>query len=183
MSQTASSHSRGPQHLVASVFAGLVLASAGVAFAAGPGPGAGRGPFGGPTGAMPGSGGMIEHVLASLKDRLALDTSQQVAFDRITAQMKQARDQAIASRADVRAKVDAELAKPEPDLAAVSDAFDTAEDQGRASRRALRDQWLAFYANLRPDQKALVRDAIRERVASMDDRHPSMRDRMHRRQS
>lgn len=144
-----------------------------VALAAGPAA-ADRPHHGGPP---PGPGGMIEHVLATMKDQLALDTSQQVAFERISGATLAARDQSQASRAGVRATVDAELAKAEPDLAAVASAFDAAEDAGRAARRQVRDQWLAFYANLRPDQKAIVRDAIRDRI----ERFGEMRERMHER--
>ena len=169
-----------PMQVAAAIVFSLGLAASGAAAAGGPQ----RGPAGGPAGGPPGApGGMIEHVLASMKDRLALDSSQQVMFDRIRAQAIAARDQAAAARADVRAKVDAELAKAEPDLAAVSAFFDNAEEQGRAARRQVRDQWLTFYANLRADQKAIVRDAIRERFARMDDMHDRMRGRMQHRAS
>lgn len=169
-----------PLQVAAAIVFGLGLAASGSAAAGGPMRGAAGGPVGGPPGAP---GGMIEHVLASMKDRLALDSSQQVMFDRIRAQSVAAHDQASAMRADVRAKVDAELAKAEPDLAAVSAFFDNAEEQGRAARRQVRDQWLTFYANLRADQKAIVRDAIRERIARMDDMHDRMRGRMQHRAS
>ncbi|MBE7523426.1 MAG: periplasmic heavy metal sensor [Burkholderiales bacterium] len=169
-----------PMQVAAAIVFGLGVAASGGAAAGGPMRGAAGGPVGGPPGAP---GGMIEHVLASMKDRLALDSSQQVMFDRIRAQTVAAHDQASAMRADVRAKVDAELAKAEPDLAAVSAFFDNAEEQGRAARRQIRDQWLTFYANLRADQKAIVRDAIRERIARMDDMHDRMRGRMQHRAS
>lgn len=116
-----------PMQVAAAIVFGLGVAASGGAAAGGPMRGAAGGPVGGPPGAP---GGMIEHVLASMKDRLALDSSQQVMFDRIRAQTVAAHDQASAMRADVRAKVDAELAKAEPDLAAVSAFFDNAEEQG-----------------------------------------------------
>lgn len=169
---------RSPQRLAMLLIAGLMLSAAGVADAAGPGR-----PAGGPPGGPMASGGMVEHAIASVKDRLALNASQQSAFDRLSAQARSMHDQSMANRADVRAKVDAELAKPEPDLAAVLAVFDSAEDQGRAARRELRDQWLGFYASLDAGQKAIVRDAIRDRVASMDDRRQRMRDRMQHRPS
>lgn len=179
MKPSKTSRLRKPQLIAASLLASLTIASAGVAVAAGPG----RGPAGGPPGGPPGPGAMIDHVLATMKDRLALDSSQQVAFDRISEQMKVAHEQAAASRAEVRARLDAELAKAEPDLAAVSAIADSAEDQGRAARRQIRDQWIGFYANLRPDQKTIVRDAIRDRVASMGEMRQHMRERMQRRPS
>lgn len=175
MTSFALSRSRKPLAVAGALFVALAIAAAGQARADGPG----RGPAGGP----PGPGGLVEHALESMKDKLALDTSQQVMFDRISAQTIAARDQAIASHAAVRTKVDAELAKAEPDLGAVSAILESAEDQGRAARRQVRDQWLGFYANLRPDQKAIVRDAIKDRFAHMDDMRQRMRDRAARRAS
>jgi hypothetical protein len=173
------SRSRRPLVVAAAMLVTLTLAAAGNVRAIG----AGHGPAGGPAGGPPGPGGMVEHVLATMKDQLALDSSQQVMFDRASAQTVAARDQAIAARTTLRAKVDAELAKTEPDLAQVSSILDGAEDQARATRRQVRDQWLAFYANLRADQKAIVRDAIKERIAHMDDMRQHMRDRAQRRPS
>lgn len=175
MTHSALSRSRRPMLVAAGMLVALTLAAAGPVRAAGPQ----AAPMGGP----PGPGGLVEHVLATLKDKLALDTSQQVTFDSITAQTIAARDQAFAARADIRAKVDAELAKSEPDLAAIASIVDGAEAQGQVARRQLRDQWLGFYANLRADQKAIVRDAIRERLARMDGMREHMRERMQRRAS
>ena len=126
----------------------------------------------------PMSGGLIEHVLVQVKDRLSLDSSQQQMFDQARTQTIAARDQAVAQRADVRAKIDAELAKAEPDLAAVSTLFEGVDEQGRAARRQVRDQWLKLYANLRPDQKVVVRDALRERMAHAETGRERMRGRM-----
>ena len=39
--------------------------------------------------------------------------------------------------------------------------------QGEQLRKSVRDPWLAVYANLTPDQKAMVRDALRDRVPQM----------------
>lgn len=163
-------HSRGrPLALAAALLVASTVAIAG------PGPGR-PGPMGGPGG--PGApGGIVEHVLADLEGKLALDGSQKQAFDRVRAQAIAARDRGLAARADVRTKVDAELAKPEPDLAAVASLMDGAEEQGRALRRQVRDEWLKLYASLRPDQKTVVRDELKARMA----RAEGMRDRMHER--
>jgi hypothetical protein len=55
------------------------------------------------------------------------------------------------------------------------------DDQGRAARRAARDQWLKLYANLRADQKTQVRDALRERMAHADGGRQRMREQMQQR--
>jgi hypothetical protein len=82
-----------------------------------------------------------------------------------------------ASRTDIRSKVQAELAKPEPDLAAVSAILETAEEQGRSLRHQARDQWLKVYASLRADQKAIVRDELKARMARMDSMQERMKER------
>ena len=154
------------------LFAGA-LALAGTGHAGGPR--GGHGP-GGPHGA----GGMVEQVIAPLKERLALDSSQLQMYEAARAQMVAVRDQTVAQRRDVRARIDAELAKGEPDLASVASLLEGIEDQARSTRRQVRDQWLRLYANLRPDQKAIVRDAIRERIAHAEGARERMRERMQR---
>lgn len=196
---------RKPSAIASAVLIAAALAYAGTGHAAGPqgaGPKMGAGPHGagsmmgagphgpgpmmgagaqGPGGGMHMSGGMVEHILAQMKDRLALDSSQQQMFETARAQTLAARDQALAQRAGIRATIDAELAKPEPDLAAIAAMFEGAEEQTRASRRQARDQWLKLYANLRADQKVLVRDALRERVSHADTSRERIRERMQKR--
>jgi hypothetical protein len=158
------------------VAASALLFAAAIAFAGtghAAGPRGGHGPAGGP-----GAGGMVEHVIAQLKDRLALDSSQLQMFEAARTTTLAARDQAHAQRQDVRARVDAELAKSEPDLAAVAAIFDGVEEQARSTRRQARAQWLTLYANLRADQKAIVRDALRERLAFADAHRERVRERM-----
>ena len=162
---------RRPAAIASALLLAATLAVAGTSHAAGPH----HGPSGGPA-----AGGLIEHVLAGLKDRLALDSSQQLMFEQARTQTLAARDQAVAQRKDVRARIEAELAKNEPDLAAVAALVEGTSEQGQAARRAARDQWLKLYANLRPDQKLVVRDAIRERLAHADGMHDQMRQRMQR---
>ena len=159
---------RRPVAVASALLLAATLAAAGSSRAAGPH---------GHSGAPHAAGGFVEHALAGLKDRLALDSSQLQMFETARAGTMAARDQAIAHRKDARARMEAELAKGEPDLAAVAGLFEGVDDQGRAARRQVRDQWLKLYANLRPDQKVIVRDEIRGRLAKMD----GMRDRMHQR--
>ena len=161
--------------------ASALLFAAALAFAASghaAGPHGAKGAAGGPP-----AGGMVEHVIAQLKDKLALDSSQLQMYEAARAQTLAARDQAMAQRQDIRARVDAELAKSEPDLAAISAAFEGVEDQARASRRQVRDQWLRLYANLRADQKVIVRDAIRERMAQADGARERFREKMQQRKA
>ena len=164
--------SRKPVAIASALLVAAAIAFSGSGHAAGP-----QGPAGGP----PMSGGRVEHVLAQMKDRLGLDTSQQQMFDAARSQTLAARDQMMAQRAGIRAKVDAELAKAEPDLAAIAALLDGVEEQNKLSRRQVREQWLKLYANLRADQKTQVRDALRERMAHADGGRQRMREQMQQR--
>ena len=118
--------------------------------------------------AQPGSGmGSPLHMLAAVKSQLNLNTSQQLQWDNAAAQAKAAHDAARASHAQVKAALQAELAKPEPDLASVATLADGARQQAESGRRAARDAWLALYSTFTPDQKAVVRDALQAGLANM----------------
>ena len=79
----------------------------------------------------------------------------------------------------VKATLNAELAKAEPDLAAVAAAADAAADQARAQRIAIRNEWLALYATFSPAQKAVVKDGLQQRLARMESFREKMREHMH----
>jgi hypothetical protein len=119
-------------------------------------------------------GAQIEQVIARVKDRLALDTSQQVMFDAAVAATRAARDTGRGEMHRMRDAVRAELAKPEPDLAALATLADAAQANGQAVRRSVRDQWLKLYATFSPAQKAVVRDVLVQRA----ERHERFRERM-----
>ena len=107
-------------------------------------------------------------MIASLKDKLSLNTSQALQWDAVAAQTKSARDAARASFAQLKTATQAELAKAEPDLAALAAQADAIHAQNATTRKAVRDAWLALYATFTPDQKAVVRDAISARLARME---------------
>ena len=60
-----------------------------------------------------------------------------------------------------------ELAKPEPDLAALAGVSDQVQAQNMALRKQARAAWLALYATFSTDQKTIVRDAINARISRM----------------
>jgi Spy/CpxP family protein refolding chaperone len=129
----------------------------------------------------PGAGDqMIGHLIANAKASLNLNTSQQTMFDAAVAQSKAAHEQGRAVMQKVRDAMAAELAKTEPDLAALAAAADDARAQGYALRKQARDQWLQLYATFSPDQKAVVRDLLQKRMARMDSFRQKMREHMHR---
>ena len=157
------------------IAAAFLLAAGAVAAGPGPGPGSGFGKGHPGAGGPPGPAMMIELALTEMRDKLALDTSQQVQWQAAVDQSRAAHQQARSMRDEAKAKIDAELAKAEPDLAALAVTLDAVEEQGRALRKSSRDAWLRLYATMRADQKALVRDAVKARL----DRVSHFRERMH----
>ncbi|MFO1313430.1 MAG: periplasmic heavy metal sensor [Burkholderiales bacterium] len=142
----------------------------------------GGGPGGGPGHPGPGRGFEIEHVLASLKTQLNLNTQQQATWDAVVAHGKTARQNARAAMDQVHAVMTAELAKAEPNFAAVAAAADAAQGSAQAERKQVRDEWLALYATFTPAQKAIVRDAVKQRVERMDAFRDRMKERFQQRQ-
>ena len=100
-------------------------------------------------------------MLGKIKSQLNLNTSQQQQWDAVMAQAKAARTSARANFAQVQTALQAELAKPEPDFAAVAAIGDGVREQNTALHKQVRDAWLALYANFTPEQKALARDTIK----------------------
>ncbi|MEO8740329.1 MAG: periplasmic heavy metal sensor [Casimicrobiaceae bacterium] len=116
---------------------------------------------------MPSHGDPVA-MIAALNDKLSLNTSQQLQWDSAVAQTRSARDAAHASFAQLKTATQTELAKPEPDLAALAAQADAVHAQNALTRKAVRDTWLALYATFTPDQKVIVRDAILAKLARME---------------
>jgi hypothetical protein len=113
-------------------------------------------------------------MLSDAKANLNLNTSQQLQWDDAVAQAKAAHEAMRASFGQINSALQAELAKSEPDLAAVSTIADSARQQNEGLRRSARDAWLALYATFSPEQKAVVRDALRAGIERMQ-AHRAMR--------
>jgi len=105
----------------------------------------------------------IEHI-AKIKDRLALDTSQQLLWDQAFAQSLAARETARGGGVRLRDTMRMEIAKTEPDLARIAALADEVQANTQAARRRARDEWLGLYATLAPDQKTIVRDLVKKRL-------------------
>ena len=121
-------------------------------------------------------GGDFISAIAGLKSELNLNTSQQAMWDNAAAAGKAARENARAERQKIRATLDAELAKAEPDLAAVAAAADGARNAGATAHRQVRDAWLALYGTFTPDQKTVVKNVLKDKLARMDAFRQKMRD-------
>lgn len=113
-------------------------------------------------------------MLGMIKPQLNLNTSQQQQWDAVVAQSEAAREAARSSFAQVKAALQAELAKAEPDFAAVAALSDSVREQVFAQHKQTRDAWLALYANFTPEQKTVARDAIKaglDRIAARRSMH------------
>jgi len=121
-------------------------------------------------------GGDFISAIAGLKSELNLNTSQQAMWDNAVAAGKAARENARAERQKIRATLDAELAKAEPDLAAVAAAADGVRNAGATAHRQVRDAWLALYGTFTPDQKTVVKNVLKDKLARMDAFRQKMRD-------
>ena len=164
-----------PRHAFAAAATVLALAFAGSALAQ-----HGGGP-GGSHHAMMGAGGgdgFLGHAIARAQAKLALNTSQKLMFDNALAQAKAARESGRALHQKVKDSLAAELAKPEPDLAAVAAVADGVQQQGLAVRHQVRDAWLQLYATFSPEQKSVVREMLQNHLAHMESFRQKLKDRL-----
>jgi len=109
-------------------------------------------------------------MLGKVKSDLKLNTSQQLQWDAVVAQTKAAHDTGRTNFEQLKTALQAELAKPEPDFAAVAAIADGVRDQHAALHKQTRNAWLALYATFTPEQKAVARDAIKAGIERMQER-------------
>ena len=110
--------------------------------------------------------------------KLNLNTSQKLMFDNALAQAKAAHESGRALHQKVKDSLAAELAKTEPDLAAVAAVSDGVQQQGIALRHQVRDAWLQLYATFTPDQKAVVREMLQNHLAHMESFRQKLKERL-----
>jgi Spy/CpxP family protein refolding chaperone len=122
----------------------------------------------------PNLGGLI----MTAKSQLNLNSSQSVMFDAAAANTKAAFQSGRALHQQVKDAMTAELAKAEPDLAAVATVEDSVRQQGATLRQSVRANWLALYATFTPEQKTVVKGLIAARVAKAEAFHQQMQNRM-----
>ena len=117
-------------------------------------------------------GGNPLAMLGKIKPQLNLNTSQQQQWDAVLGQSRATHETIRANFDQVKSALRAELAKPEPDFAAVAAIADNVRQQNATLHRQTRDAWLALYANLTSEQKAVARDAIKAGIERMEARRP-----------
>jgi len=123
--------------------------------------------------AQPMHSGTPLEMLRPLKGQLNLNTSQQQQWDNAVALSQAAHSAMHASFQQAHAALQAELAKSEPDFAALATAADAARDQIASAQRQARDAWLAVYATFTPEQKGIARDAISAKIEQIQARRAS----------
>ena len=117
-------------------------------------------------------------VLQRIQAKLNLNTSQQQQWDAAVAQSKTAHEAIRANFQQLKAATQAELAKSDPDLAALVSLSDQLQQQNIAQRQQARAAWLALYGTFSAEQKTTVKDAISARMARMDAFRQRMQDRL-----
>ena len=117
-------------------------------------------------------------VLQRIQAKLNLNTSQQQQWDAAVAQSKAAHQAIRANFQQLKTATQAEVAKTDPDLAALATLSDQLQQQNIAQRQQARAAWLALYGTFSADQKTTVKDAINARMARMDAFRQRMLDRL-----
>jgi Spy/CpxP family protein refolding chaperone len=117
-------------------------------------------------------------VIETLKGSLNLNTSQQQQWDNAVAASQAARQTVRTNLTQLKAAAQAELAKPEPDLASLAAQADAVQDQNSVARKSARSAWLALYATFTPDQKAVVRNAVQAKMTMMESLRAHMKERL-----
>jgi Spy/CpxP family protein refolding chaperone len=82
------------------------------------------------------------------------------------------------SHQQMRTVLDAEMAKPQPDLTAINNAIDAAHEANYAAQKHFRQTALALYSALTPERQAIVIAALKakhQRVQDWQKRHPHPR--------
>jgi periplasmic protein CpxP/Spy len=117
-------------------------------------------------------------VLQRIQAKLNLNTSQQQQWDAAVAQSKAAHQAIRANFQQLKTATQAEVAKTDPDLAALATLSDQLQQQNIAQRQQARAAWLALYGTFSADQKTTVKDAINARMARMEAFRQRMLDRL-----
>src|SRR6202158_767528 len=92
--------------------------------------------------------------LQRIQTKLNLNTSQQQQWDAAVAQSKTVHDAISANFQQLKAATQAELAKADPDLAALASLSDQVQQQNIAQRKQARTAWLAPFGSIFREQRA-----------------------------
>lgn len=112
----------------------------------------------------PAAHGLLRDI-DKLQEKLHLKSEQQKLWEI-------ARRKSVETQTEVRAGkralvefAELELGHPVPDLEQIARKFEELEERNRMLERESRDLWLSVYAVLTPEQKSLVRQALKTELA------------------
>lgn len=106
----------------------------------------------------------LQHVKAELN----LSSTQEAQWNKAIERARAAKETNQLNRQQIRTAVQAELAKPAPDLRALAALKDNFRQQRASLHQAVREEWLLLYDLLSPTQKALVKEKMQHRLARME---------------
>lgn len=106
--------------------------------------------------------------LRGIHDKLHLTDDQEKTWQTLARKAKDIQMSGQNRRNEIKSQAKQELEKTEPDLARLAALADRSMDEQSGKRRELRDEWLKLYAQLAPEQKIVVRDAIKARIAKAE---------------
>ena len=104
-----------------------------------------------------------EQRLQQIEPQLALNPQQKAAFDEYARTVRSGMQSMREAVEPVVANAWSELAKPDADEAKITQLFDQAGEQRRASRRELGTATFTFLAKLTPEQRAKFVELARQR--------------------
>jgi Spy/CpxP family protein refolding chaperone len=113
-------------------------------------------------------GGHFMNRLGKIHDQLKLNPQQEAVWKQAEEKSRETMKQMRDSHGKTREAMKQELAKSDPDFAAVAKLADESQESGFKARRETRDLWLKLYAELSPEQKTVAKDFMRERMTRSD---------------
>jgi Spy/CpxP family protein refolding chaperone len=114
------------------------------------------------------------HHADRMAEKLKLTPDQRAQWDAMVQKSKAQMEAMRKQHHEMHEAMKAELAKPEPDLAALAAKGDAARESGMAAHKELRDGWLRLYATMTPEQKGMVKKAIIWHMKRMRHMHERM---------
>jgi Heavy-metal resistance len=122
-------------------------------------------------------GGMHPGIIFSdkLHQQLNLTGEQETQWQALKAQHDTTHKQMRDAHMQTQAAVKAEMDKAQPDLVAVSNMMEAAQDKDIATRKAFHQDALKFYSSLSADRQAIVVGEIKGMMGKMH----GMREKMH----
>lgn len=109
-------------------------------------------------------------ALERLKQELKLTAAQQQAWQAIAAKQRALWQQRREGWKEVRHALEAQLAVPEPDLAQVAAVRERVREREHAAREQIEHRRLELYASFSPEQKGVMRDFLKTRLAQAEQR-------------